>query len=484
MAISIYTRAPKEYDFSNLGVGNQMQKYVQDYRQDKQREAQDEKEREASYLKQAKVDPVFNMSTYWQKQQGDKIQEFQDFLAKKYYQTKNKPNLQDQIEIQNHKSALYGWQQELNANQKKYAQAQKEIDKDPYGTKYDKDHFESKVNDWVSGKNDGKLGDDLLLPQKIEDLKGYYDTKNWNGSKQTTVTDHAGVRHTVEVPLTDDEAKARMTYDMFDNPKVKRTVTENFANLPNEEKQKYLDKNQDDPSKAIIDWNWENNGKYAIKKQTKDAPALKGRSGSGQSVTGAINYENPSDSITIKIGNRKQGDKNSTQNQDVDVWGGYSLPGSITGVATAREYYDMETGKRKKTEPGKDIILKYPEIKYIPTVENGDIAGKNTGYRDEQGNLKAGYKIKAMLITHTESGESKGLELTPELKDKLITKNPKLASEIQNIPLEITPKGKQKPEDVKTEKQVSLPKNQVMRLYKGRKVIFDSKTKKFIKYAD
>src|ERR1700690_3387621 len=109
MAISIYTRAPKEYDFSNLGVGNQMQKYVQDYRQDKQREAQDEKEREASYLKQAKVDPVFNMSTYWQKQQGDKIQEFQDFLAKKYYQTKNKPSLQDQIEIQNHKAPLYGW---------------------------------------------------------------------------------------------------------------------------------------------------------------------------------------------------------------------------------------------------------------------------------------------------------------------------------------------------------------------------------------
>jgi hypothetical protein len=487
MAISTYTRAAKESDFSNIDTNNQLQRFTQNYRQDQQREDQEQKQTEATYLKQAKVDPVFNMSSYWQKQQGDKIQEFQDFLAKKYYQTKNKPGLQDLIEIQNHKAALSGWQEQVQANQQKYAQAQKKVDKDPYGVKYDKDHFQSKVDDWVSGKNGGKLDDNLLLPPRIGDRKGYYETKNWKGTKQTTVTDHAGTRHTVEVPMTDEEAKSQTKYDLFDpkNAGLYRTVTEDFAKLPNEEKKKYLDQAKEDPAQAIVDWNWDTAGKYAVKKQVKDAPAPKGRSGSGQAVTGSINYDNPSDSITIKIGTHKPGDKTSTQNQDVDVWGGYSLPGSITGVATAREFWDMSTGKKQKTEPGEDIIIKYPEIKYIPMVEDGDFAGKNTGYRDENGKLRSGFKVKAMLITRTEAGESKALELTPELKDKLATKNPKLASQIQNIPLEVNPKGTQKAEDVTTKKQVSLPKNQVVRITKdGRKAIFDSKTKKFVKYAD
>jgi hypothetical protein len=451
MAISIYTRAPKEYDFSNLGVGNQMQKYVQDYRQDKQREAQDEKEREASYLKQAKVDPVFTMSTYWQKQQGDKIQEFQYFLAKKYYQTKNKPSLQDQIEIQNHKSALYEWQQELKANQQKYAQAQKEIDKDPFGTKYDKDHFESKVKDWVSGKNDGKLGDDLLLPPKIEDLKGYYDTKNWNGKKQTTVTDHNGVRHTVEVPLTDDEAKARMTNDMFDNPKVKRTVTENFANLPNEEKQKYLDKNQDDPSKAIIDWNWENNGKYAIKTQTKDAPAPEGRNKNTDSIMYGSVSKSPTSYLTIgttdssKEKTRDNGEKYNKKTPiltKVDKYGdGYHFaPGNYGDVFTDH-YIDMHTGHLTPEKSSDNITLNNIQIKYLPYAEGYGVSP------DGKYHNKEGYTVKPIVITKDKNGNPVGLELTDEIRKQIIAKHPNLRNKVMNMESEFKPESDQKEEE-------------------------------------
>jgi hypothetical protein len=482
MAISTYTRAPKESDFSNIDTENQLQRFTQNYRQDKEKERQDQKQREATYLQQAKVDPIFTMSSYWQKEQGKKIQEFQDFLGKKYYQTRNKPGLQDLIEIQNHKQALFGWQQQLQADQQKYAEAVKEVQKDPMGRKYDLGHFQEKVNSWTNPNGDGKLADDLLLPPLIQDLKAHNIAKNYTGKMEKSVTDKNGIRTTIE-DLPEDKKKAKVIEDMYKDPSEYRSVTEKFNKLPPEEKKKWLSKYpQGQEGDGIKDFYWETDGKYAYPPIKSTGPAPKGRQGSGSQITGSVSYTNPSDKITISLG------KNPANKEevpaDVDVWGGYSLPGSITGVATAREYYDMYTGQKQNVPIGEDIVIKYPEIKYLPVGRNGDIAGTHTGYRDENGKLRPGYKIKAVLITRTDQGESKGLELTPELKDKLITKNPKLASQINGIPLEVTPKGSQKPEETKPEKQVSLPKNQVIRMYKGRKVIFDSTTKKFVRYAD
>jgi hypothetical protein len=234
---------------------------------------------------------------------------------------------------------------------------------------------------------------------------------------------------------------------------------------------------------------YDNFGKYAFKPgDTVVGPAPKGRQrSSSYQVEGSVNYDNPSDKITLDIGklHPDKSGKRNTLPQDVDVWGGYSLPGSITGVATARDYWDMETGAKESVDPGNDIIIKYPEIKYIPIGRNGEIAGTNTGYRTENGSLRPGYKIKAVLITRTEQGEAKGLELTPELKNKLKTKNPKLADQIDQIPLEVNPKASQNPAKSPISKDVPLQKNQVLRMTKdGRKAIFDSTTKTFVKYAD
>jgi hypothetical protein len=86
------------------------------------------------------------------------------------------------------------------------------------------------------------------------------------------------------------------------------------------------------------------------------------------------------------------------------------------------------------------------------------IVSKDVPYRNEDGSLKSGYKLKAILITRTEEGVSKGLDFTPELKNKLKDRFKKLSKEIDQIPYDITPKGKQKAEEsgIKITKQTKI----------------------------
>lgn len=492
MAISIFKGTVPAQDFSSFeqSINSAVNKSEGLRRQEIAKEEQEQKEAEAKYLSQAKLDPIYTASAFWRDQQGKRIQEYQNNLAKIYYRSKNRPTLQDQIEIQNNRQAFAGWQQKLNNDQQKYEAAVKELQKDPLGTKYDIEHFKNRVNEWTDPKGSGELSDDLLLPPLIPDLKTHFASKNYSLTKLKQITDKNGVRTTINTPMNEEEAKGKTIEDMYKDPSVYRTVTESFSALPRNEKEKYLSKYPPNESaKAITDYMYDNFGKYAFKAGDKTiGPAPKGRKGSSSSrIEGSVNFDNPSDKITIDIGklHPDKSGKRNTQPQDVDVWGGYSLPGSITGVATARDYWDMETGAKESVDPGNDIIIKYPEIKYIPIGRNGEMAGSNTGYRDENGSLRPGYKIKAVLITRTEQGEARGLELTPELKNKLKTKNPKLADQIEEIPLEVKPKSGQKPEKTSAPKNVPLQKNQVLRMTKdGRKAIFDSTTKKFVKYAD
>jgi hypothetical protein len=443
MAITSYTRSPKETPI-NINISKQLGQLVNNYRQDQENERQDRKESEASYLKQAKVDPVFNMSSYWQKEQGDKIKEFQDFLTNVYHRSENKPTLDDQIDIQNHKQALYGWQQKLKANQQQYAQAAKIIQNDPYGIKYDRANFKNKIDKW---QKTGELDDDILLPPRIGDRKGYYEGKNWLGLKEKTFTDPTGNVHTGKVAMSEDEIKSQIKNDLFDpkNIGLYRTVTEDFSKLPIEEKKKYLDKHQgsDKLGDAIADWNYDTAGKYAVK-ENKNTTRLPSRSGSGQRVVSSINYDSPSDKIQIK---------GSADNpEDVDVWGGVDLPTGRYGVVSSRQYFDMETGEKKKANIGQDIPLVDPYIKYVPIAGTGLLAsGKN--YLNEKGGLKNNFYIKPVLVTKGDYG-SIGLDLTPELKTKLKTRFPKLAKDVEDIPMEIKPKAGQQPEEEKAQSVV------------------------------
>jgi len=496
MAISTYTRAPKEYDYSDLNVDKQLDRFSNTYRQDQEKERQDTKQREATYLQQAKVDPIFNMSSYWQKEQGKKIQEFQNFLSQKYYSSKNRLNLQDQIEIQNHKAALYGWQQELQANQQKYAQAAKQIENDPYGIKYDKDNFESKVDKW---KVDGKLDDDMLLPPRIGDRRGYYETKNWKGTKQTDVTDRNGQRHTVEVPMTDDEAKAQSKYDLF-NPKnagLYRTVTEDFAKLPIEDKKKYLDKYKGEENQigdAVVDWNWDTAGKYAIKKQISDKPAPKGSRGSGYGaayypnesgeavgnrsivknihkpvVVGdiTINNEDEYRKLALKKGqtseerkalltwsDQKRDSKNFVERKvGVKIEDGAKVPNNISISVPAKNTVDISTGKlNKDQEEGVgQQDYKRMSIEYLPW--NGERWAEGDEYGSRE-NLKPGWTIKPFLIGRDDEEQ--------EVNAKLLDKH-----DLEQI--EYQSKGKWSGESVRNNMSIGKPENKVSEPSKANK---------------
>jgi len=448
MAISTFTRAPKESDFSNIETGKQLGQFSNIYRQQQAQEKQDQKEREASYLHQAKVDPIFTMSSYWQKEQGKKIQEFQDFLAKKYYQSKNRPRLQDQIEIQNHKQALFGWQQQLQSDQQKYQQAVKEIQKDPTGIKYDAKHFNERVHNWIDPNGDGKLSDDLLLSPLIPDLKAHNIAKDYTGKMEKNVTDKNGVRTTIE-DLPEEKRKGKVMEDLFKNPSEFRSATEGFNKLAPEEKKKWLSKYpQGQEGDGIKDWYWENYGKYAYQPIKSTSPAPKGRqSKSADDLMSGSSSHTPTK--TFALGTTEKSSKKTTEEgksytsktpilSQIDQYGdGYSFaPGNYGDVFTDR-YIDMNTGHLTPKESSQLVPLNNIQIKHVPYAEGYGISPSGK-YRN-----KEGYKVKALVVTRDKNGDPIGLPLTDELKKQIISKHPTLKNKVMDIENEFIPEGEQ-----------------------------------------
>lgn len=461
MAISYYTRAPRETPIL-VDVNRPLAQALNIHRQQQEIERQERKEAEESYLRVARVDPAYTMSEYWQKEQGKKLQEYQDYITGIYYNYGNKPPLQAKIDMQNHQIALAGWQNKLKMDQQKFDNAIQQIKSDPMGNKFDIEHFNQKVKEWSDPNGTGELSNDLLLPPLIKDLNSYFTNKNYKKAFIEKTTNERGQLVTREIPITDEsKLKDIMAVDLFKDASLYRTITKEFSQLPYEEKQKYLDKYSGDYQKkgdnAIKDYTYEKYGSVAFKPfETKERPAPKER-GTGRTDTlmqGSLSYE-PTTTLTLGTVEKKgaittpEGKLITTKQpilSDVDQYGeGYTFSPASYGSIYVNRHIDLNSGHLTKTESNYPVLLKDLQIKYIPYIENYGIdpTGK---YRPESKYSK----IKAIVVTYDEKGEAKALPLNDQIKKMIIAKYPRLKSQVENLPYEFKPKST-KTESDKTE---------------------------------
>jgi hypothetical protein len=394
MTIAPYRRAPRELgqsvDISGaLNAASQgISQGLNIYRQRQKDEEAKQEKAKADYLKQAEVDPIFSVSNYWQQEQAKKIQEFHDDLADIYYNAKNKPSLNDLMNIQTKKQALAMWQGKILQGNQQYQQVVKEIQSDPYGQKYDTQHANKRVADWINGDTNGDFPSDVLLPPRVGDLRGYYESLNWTGDELKTKT-LANGRVTEEItPLSEEGLKARVKNNLF-NPKTPgllRTVTEDFAALPVEEKKKWLTEYGDD---AIAEWDYQNHGKYAFKQRKTVSPYLgRERSGAGntQYLPNSLNELNPNEYRTVDTGKVEA---------KVQKFGTISFAKDINNRRfSARPYYDLSTGDYIKNVKG-DVGISDAGVEYLP-VKNGVLV-PNESYR-EGNELSEGVEIKPFVV--------------------------------------------------------------------------------------
>jgi hypothetical protein len=466
MAISTYTKAPKESSFSELtGIDRKIDQYAANKRQDQERERQDQKQREATYLQQAKVDPVYIASSYWQKQQGKQISDFTKYLGQVYHNSKNQPTIQDQIDIQNHKQALLGWQQNLASDQNKYETAVKEVEKDPYGKKYDLDHFKNRINDWMNPDGNGKLSNDLLLPPLIKDLKAHNIAKKYSGKMQKNETVNGGIKTTVE-SVPEDQKKAHVIEDLFKDPSEYRSATESFNALPEEEKKQWLAKYPEKKSdKAITDWYYDNYGKYAYPDIVSKELAPKGRSGGKSAeelISGQVDEE-PTDTFTLGTTNLTTKKKDETGEvtskkspilTDVDKYGkGITFAPGKYGSVISDRHIDMNSGHLTPVKSSQRYEINDPQILHVPYYDNYGISP--TGKYEQGGNGK----VKGIVVFKDKDGKTKGLELTDDVKRQIIAKHPALKDKLNEVKNEFIPKGSSNSEEVPQTKKTVTKKD-------------------------
>jgi len=479
MAISIYTRAPKETGL-NLNIDKELERSDMLSQQREQQARQDKKESEATYLKWAKVDPVYNASTYWQKDMGDKIKEYKDYLAKKYHGAKirNRPDLEDQIDIQNHQAALFGYIQNVKANQKKYEQFEKEIQNDPYGVKYDRNYYKTKIKKWY---DTGDLDDDALQAPKV-DLAGQLSQQNWLGLTKETITDpRTGKPATVNRVSTEDELKNQLRGFLFDakNPGRVRTLTEEFHELPRETQQQYYNKypnGGNDDQGPITDYFFDKYGHGATKHNIMGKNPAKDKAPVSSPISGSLELNAPTEQFTIS---RDTPSGNKT-NYKINKYGSIKIKGATAGVLSARKYWSMNDGELKKAQAGIDIPLKNIEITAVPVGDDDRMSVGN--YTNKDGSLKPGYRMQVVLVTKPGDAVSKAVVFDDEVKQQLITQFPKLKNEIENIPTEVELKAQKQEAKSEAKKETSYdPKKfKVGTAKNGKKYLVDIKTNKVI----
>jgi hypothetical protein len=518
MAITQFRGVKQAEDWSGVAnaINEGASKYSEQARQEQARQRKQRAEDEAKYLSDARKDPVYTASAYWQQDQAKKMQELQTHVgeiyrnAKEYYH----PDLEGRLDIQNHLAAFNMYQQKIKGGMTSYEQAYKKIESDPNGIKYDHAHFAQRVNEWMDPKGDGELGEDLLLPPKIGDRAGWWLHKdNKSAGEDITVTDNNGIRTTVTKPMEDPEKQRQYHKEWVFNPKnagYVRTMMEDWAEEKPEIKKKYLENDGDERS-AILDWDFDTAGKNAFgekKKTTPSPPALQFANDKLNKIQATPSTSEDEFPITIDRYETKpyKPRKDNKGNYVIDpktgkpedenaywnaTYGGkkqmayiksegtvYSFAPGTVGTLHLSQKYNKETGKIEKTKPNTDDLqVSNIDIKYYPVNSKGDMVfhrtydGKSDKYYlDKNGKVKEGYKLRA--VGETKDGER--FPITEESKGLLKAKFPNNVHKIKtsqgnvvnidDIPLEIS-QGEQDPDYKETPKATkSTPKSKELKV--------------------
>ncbi len=495
MGISTFKGTVPVEDWSQLG--NKIDQSVNLYtnlRKAKEDEAKkDQKESEAKYLNLAKIDPVYTSLTYWQKEQGKEIENFNKFLGQVYYDSQNNPSLQDQIKIQNRKQAFLGWQQKLTADQKRYQMAISEIKKDPNENKYDHNNFKEKVQKW---KDEGELDEDLLLPPLIEDLKSHNIAKKYTGKMQQNGT-IIGSTEIIRESVPENQRKANVINDLFNNSSEFRTAVKKFDELTYDDKKQWLTKYPGNKDKnAISEYYYETFGKYAYPDIVNKKP-VKGKSvqNADELMSGSVDYNNPTDKIkinpvtaTVRTGEKDEKGKEDTYQSspldDADQYGkGFNFkPGSF-GSIMVNNYIDPTTGHETKEDSPFPVQLKDIQIKHVPYKDGYGIPPYG---KYDKNKYDGTLKVQGVVITYDEKGNAKYLKLTDEIKDKIIKKYPKLKDRVMEIKNDFIPKSDQEPSNLETKKEVNYKLGKGEQIGKnkttGKTALF--RNNEFVKWLD
>ena len=459
MPITIDKRSIPGTDWSGLGEsirasGNRLADRSRE--EARYQEAQRQK-REAEFLQMANVDPVSIISDNLQKKQADNIQQFISMAGEEYRSSNYRPTTLQKLKIQQAKNKLQSWQQSILSNQKMWQQAYDTIQQDKLKGTYDAGNFWEKTQEF---NDTGQLPGDLLLPREYGDIGKVFLDKKYSGKvirKRNTVD--ANGRYTtteVEEVADENERKSHMIGDIFDDVRLQYTISKQFNKLPPEVKQEYLNRYPNDQGNAITDWAYDTYKDFYAPK-VKEINTGDIRSG-GRTATAPYHIPyNPENAITIGIGKYSKEAKPTLGNKDitsqVDRYDGYAFPQAFAGSITDRPHWNLKTAQKVKPTIGGSISLKNPTVFYMPTAGENHLATNtlNTkksdwrtnptyikNYIDKNRNLKAGYKLKAILFTAPDDVNNKMIDLTPEVKAELITRWPDQKDFIESIELSKT----------------------------------------------
>jgi hypothetical protein len=476
MAISMFKGTIPVEDWSELGqsVNQSLNKFFELNRQEEARQRKQRSEDEAKYLADAKKDPVYTASAYWQQDQAKHLQQLQSKIGQVYRNAKQyyHPDLQGRLEIQNHLAAFNMYQQKIKGNMDEYEKAFKQIKSDPHGIKYDHDHFAQRVKEWSDPKGDGTLAPDLLLPPMPESREGFWQIpKNQHkGTGQMKLSNLPGGKVAYgEVPLNEDQKRSWHDEWVHQNPGYTRKMVEDWSKADPETRKKYLENDSSEDS-AILKWDYDTAGKTAFPLKYREAQANEYKNDRLNKVQATAS--GAEDEIPITLGRYADGKKQTGYvKAEGDV---YSFTPGSEGSITLSQKINPETGKLEKTKPNNNnISIKNLTIKYFPFDNKGMITHRTgdqpsqKAYLNKDGEIREPFKLRAVGIT----SDGEKFLINNETKGKLRTKFPNNvhkmktssgdAVNIDDIPLTID-KGEQnpdykEPEDkpAKTTKQAS-----------------------------
>ena len=460
MAVSIFKGVVPVEDWSETtkSVLNSFNRADENYReQQRYNEAQRQK-REKEYLDLVNVPPEEMISNELQKMQGDKTQQFVELAGQEYRNSNYKPGLQSKIKMQQARNALVSWQNKIKSNEEQWKQAYSVIKKDKLKGDYDDVEFWNKTHNFYKS---GELPEDLLMPKKYDSLEGYFVKagKDLTGTKQewSNSVDKNGKTTTNSITrvATEEERKAQMTDLIHEDIRLNATVVDQFSKLPYDEKKKYLDKYPEkDKGKAIKDFVWDKYNELYQKNIVKNSvkPTASPFKYASQQKVQLLSYDD-SDKLPISLGEYPTG-KSKRYNEEtageektgyIQSEGGVAFAGESVTTIQPNEFYDLKHTELQKSKSGKEMKIKDIAIKYYPVDNNNRlipsaINDKKMGkvYLDKDGNVKPGYKLKAMLVTSPDAKSGNAVPLTENLKQQLKTKYPQNSAQIDDIELEKT----------------------------------------------
>jgi hypothetical protein len=449
MAISGYTKAPQELG-STPDLTSEINRSFDLRRQAKQQEEARQEKAKATYLKLAEVDPEYTDNATLQETQAKDLKDFQKFIGDVYFKSHNNPSLDDLLQIQNHKGALLVRQQKIKEGQKQLEQIRGALKTDPFGDKYDIDHAQKSINDWMKGYRTDDKGNkelisdfpqDALLPAQIKDTDAYLRKLDLAPYSEKSVFENVNgkqFKHSVKVRFDEDpEEAAKVSQKIIaGDPKLQRKVLDEFGKESADVQQKNMDTHKNDAMGMIASYAYDKHKDAFFNKSEKldQQKPSKYKAGSDQPVEVAkdgeelgtrkikSSYVTPAKVGDINISNEQEyGDllskKNKTKDEieatrvyaqnkrnpkentvDVPVLGKKHVKSSVRMSVAGKNQFDLDTGKQidPKDASGQQVYT-LMSIEHLPYNEKEH----RLASKDEYGSLESlnpGYSVKPFLV--------------------------------------------------------------------------------------